>query len=171
MTDTACVECSHWKFQQEVHFKYRTWMMHFMRSTISLQLSLRTVEEDKGTQQTPVIESLITELQRAVRIINGSEYRAHTNSIFIQLKIVKFNDLLEYSLLKIMCKAHLKTLTEILQNRFIKRVSNFNLRGTEVFQKPEFRTKLKERWFSIQGVSLWNNLNSEIKTSTSFFCF
>jgi len=59
------------------------------------------------------------------------------------VKKFKINDLLEYSLLKIMYNAHLKTLPEKLQNRFIKRVSKFNFRGTEVFQKPECRTKLK----------------------------
>ena len=117
-----------------------------------------------GSANKTYIEPVFKLQKRAIRVVNGSEYRAHTNPIFIQLKTLKFNDLLEYSLLKIMYKAHLKTLPDKLQNRFIKRVSRFNLRGTEVFQKPEFRTKLKERCVSIQGVSLWNNLNSEIKT-------
>lgn len=113
------------------------------------------------------IESIFLLQKRAIRVVNGSGYRDHTNPIFIHLKSLRFNDLVEYNLLKIMYKAHQKTLPNKLQNRFKKRESKYELRGFEVFSLPEFRTKPKERCISIQGVKLWNDLDWEIKKSPS----
>uniref|UniRef100_A0A672G3Z8 Reverse transcriptase domain-containing protein n=1 Tax=Salarias fasciatus TaxID=181472 RepID=A0A672G3Z8_SALFA len=109
--------------------------------------------------------------KRALRVVNGSGYRAHTNPISLQLGTLKFNELVELNVLKCMYKAHQKTLPENLQNRFKKKESKYNLRGSDFFCKPKFRTKPKERCISVHGVNLWNSLECEIKTSKSIHCF
>ena len=78
--------------------------------------------------------------------------------IFIQLETLKFNELVEYNLLKTMYKAHQKVLPDNLLNRFKKRESRYKLKGTEVFSTPEFRTKLPSatlsfKYFSFHGLT------------------
>ena len=109
--------------------------------------------------------------KRAIRVTSGSGYRDQTNPLFIQLKTLKFNELVEYNLLKTMYKAHLESLPNNLQNRFSKRKSRYELKGTEVFTKPRFLSAVKEKCVTIKGVSLWNSLDCRIKTSTSIYVF
>lgn len=109
--------------------------------------------------------------KRAIRVINGNAYRDHTNPIFKQLQILKLNELIEYNILKTMYKAHQQILPVNLQKRFMKRESTYNLRGTEIFSQPEYRTKPKERCISVQGVKIWNNLANEIKLTKSLHIF
>uniref|UniRef100_A0A672GUJ2 Reverse transcriptase domain-containing protein n=1 Tax=Salarias fasciatus TaxID=181472 RepID=A0A672GUJ2_SALFA len=117
------------------------------------------------------IEPLFLLQKRAIRVVNGSGYRDHTNPIFIKLKSLKMKELVELNLLKTMYKAHRKKLPFNLQNRFAKRDSQYRLRGTEVFKRPESRTKLKERCITTKGINLWNKLDSEIKRSQSIHIF
>lgn len=117
------------------------------------------------------IEPLFLLQKRAIRVVNGSGFRAHTNPVFKQLQTLKFTELAEFSLLKIMYYAHQKTLPVNLQNRFKKRESTHDLRGVEIFAKPQFRTRMKERCISIHGVNFWNNLDSKAKTSKSIYIF
>ncbi len=70
-----------------------------------------------------------------------------------------------------MFKAHKKTLPINIQKRFEKRESKYNLKGTEIFKKPRFRTKLMEHCVSVKGISLWNNLNKETKEAKSNITF
>lgn len=109
--------------------------------------------------------------KRAIRVVNRSAYRAHTNPIFKQLEALKFYELVEYNILKTMFKANQNILPFNLQNRFKKRVSTYELRGTEIFSKSDFKYKPKERCISIQGVNLWNNLQDIIKKSKSICTF
>ena len=67
---------------------------------------------------------------------------------------MKFNELVDYSILQIMLKAHKETLPINIQKRFEKRESKYNLKGTEIFKKPRLRTKLMERCFCKRNQSM-----------------
>ncbi len=84
---------------------------------------------------------------------------------------MKFQELVDFSILQIMFKAHKKILPINIQNKFEKRESHYNLKGTEIFKKPRIRTKLKERCISVRGINLWNSLNKEIKETGSNILF
>lgn len=95
-------------------------------------------------------------------------------SLFLQLKVLKFYDLVDYSILLLMLKAHKRRLPIILRKRFEKRESEYNFKGTEIFKKhthTQFKTKLMGCCVSVKGVHLWNNLTKEIKESRSKFTF
>ena len=68
----------------------------------------------------------------------------------MQLETLKLKELVEYNLLKTMYKANQELLPDRLQKQFKKRESRYKLRGTDIFIKPPFRTKPKERCISIQ---------------------
>lgn len=53
-------------------------------------------------------QSIFILQKRAIRIITRKRYRDPTNPLFLQLKLLKFNELVDYSILQIMLKAHKK---------------------------------------------------------------
>ena len=58
-----------------------------------------------------------------------------------------------------------------IQRKFEKRESHYNLKGTDIFKKPKFRTKTMERTVSIKGINLWNELQKEVKQSGTIVAF
>ena len=70
--------------------------------------------------------------KRVIRLITRKQYRDPTNSLFLQLKVLKFHDLVDYCILQFMFKAHKRLLPINLQKRFEKRESYYNLRGIEI---------------------------------------
>lgn len=62
-------------------------------------------------------------------------------------------------------------LPQCLQKFFELRKSLYNLRGTALFKKNKIRTNKKSFCVSVKGVSLWNNLNDELKNCTSKTAF
>uniref|UniRef100_A0A8C6MKE1 Reverse transcriptase domain-containing protein n=1 Tax=Nothobranchius furzeri TaxID=105023 RepID=A0A8C6MKE1_NOTFU len=116
-------------------------------------------------------QPLIILQKRALRIINNSNYRDHTNQLFIRYKILKFPDLVEWKILQIMYRANTSNLPTNIQKMFHKRVSGYMLKGTDVFEKPRFRTKVRECNISVNGVRLWNAINKEFKESTTLAIF
>uniref|UniRef100_A0A8C6NRY6 Reverse transcriptase domain-containing protein n=1 Tax=Nothobranchius furzeri TaxID=105023 RepID=A0A8C6NRY6_NOTFU len=109
--------------------------------------------------------------KRALRIINNNHYRDPSNPLFIKYKLLKFYDLVNMKISQTMYKAKTNTLPTNIQKMFEKRVSNCFLKGTEVFKKPKFRTRMKEMTISVNGVRIWNNLSNDINESKSLNIF
>uniref|UniRef100_A0A3P9N665 Reverse transcriptase domain-containing protein n=1 Tax=Poecilia reticulata TaxID=8081 RepID=A0A3P9N665_POERE len=105
--------------------------------------------------------------KRAIRCITRKHYNHPSNALFCQLKLLKFYELVDYNILQVMYKAHKSLLPLNMQLYFVKRVSNYNLKGIEMFVKPKIRTNLKDRCTSVQGIRLWNNLESDYKNAGS----
>lgn len=101
--------------------------------------------------------------KRAIRIINRADYRDSTNTFFINLQTLKFNDLVDYKTAQIMYKVNNNMLPDGVQRMFQTRTSRYELRGTYVYTKAKVRTNVKQRCISIKGVNQWNNLELEIK--------
>uniref|UniRef100_A0A3Q3AH61 Reverse transcriptase domain-containing protein n=1 Tax=Kryptolebias marmoratus TaxID=37003 RepID=A0A3Q3AH61_KRYMA len=109
--------------------------------------------------------------KRAIRVITRKHGKYPSNILFCKLRLLKFYDLVDYNILLVMYKAHLNSLPSNIQKLFAKRESCYNLKGTQIFQKPKFRTSLKERCTSIQGVKLWNDLQNDVKNAKSLYMF
>lgn len=83
--------------------------------------------------------------KKVVRIISGIKYRDPFNPVFNKIKILKFKDVFNLSILKLMYKAHQNCLPYKIQNKFTKIMNNYNLKDHEIFSLPTFRKKIKER--------------------------
>ena len=105
--------------------------------------------------------------KKAVRAITFSSYNQPTHSLFKNLQILKFYDLVDLYTLKIMFKVKNRLLPVTLLNMFKKRYSKYELRGVEMFEKKGFRTNTMKFCVSVKGVDLWNNSPDEIKLSNS----
>uniref|UniRef100_A0A669CB82 Reverse transcriptase domain-containing protein n=1 Tax=Oreochromis niloticus TaxID=8128 RepID=A0A669CB82_ORENI len=103
--------------------------------------------------------------KRAIRLINNVGYRDHTNALFVKMKAIKFQDLVEFKTAQIMYKVRNKLLPKEICKLFIEREGGYNLRGKWNLKIQSARTTLRTMSISIAGVKLWNSLTEEIKES------
>ena len=107
--------------------------------------------------------------KKAIRIVGNIDYNGHTNSVFMELKLLKFDDIIKSKIGVVMYKAFNNLLNERLSRCFI--LSNSNTRQYMNFYVQFKRTKLKSFCLSCSGVTLWNNLDSSLKKCKSVILF
>ena len=112
----------------------------------------------------------ITKLQkRAIRIVGNLGFNGHTNPIFAELKLLKFEDIVKVNTGMVMYKGFYGLLNDRLSKHLI--VSNTNTRQKMNFYVKPKRTRLKSFCISCYGVSLWNSLNISIRSSRTPILF
>ena len=116
-----------------------------------------------GNTYISTIHPLLILQKKAIRVIHGAGYRDHTNSLFLQSKLLKFRDLVELKTTQIAYKAKNNLLPGNIQKLFIEREEGYNLRGKSKFKTLNARTTRKMFCISICGVRLWNSLSVELK--------
>lgn len=109
--------------------------------------------------------------KKVIRIITHSSYNSPTNPLFIQLKTLKFYDLVDLYTAKLVYKARQHTLPQSLQAMFSLRDSIYDLRGAYMFNIPYCRTNLRRNCPSNKGVQLWNSFPDELKKARSLIQF
>lgn len=105
--------------------------------------------------------------KKAIRIVNQKDYREPTNPLFINLHILKLEDLVDLNTLTVMYKVNNNLLPRSIQELFEPRDNHYNLRGSCMYKNKKTRTNIKSRCLSVKGVTLWNNLDTELKTCSS----
>ena len=96
--------------------------------------------------------------KKVVRIIHHEERLAHTNCLFKQMHLLKFQDLFKYRTAIIMFKLHYGKLPTLLQSTFKRSQNIHNTRSRNTFIVRSSRTNLKAMCISALGVKLWNTL-------------
>ncbi len=118
-----------------------------------------------------VIDPLFKIQKKALRIIHCAKYRANTNQLFINAKILKLQDTIDYKTLQMTYKAVKKIHPLNLQELFIEREVTHKLRGNMIFRQKKVRTTLKSFSMSVNGVKLWNKLDDEVKNAKNLGAF
>ena len=116
-----------------------------------------------GNTHKTTLNALTILQKRAVRVINNAGYRDHTHTLFLQSHLLKFKDMVDFKTLQIMYKARHNQLPANVRNKFLDKEGGYNLRRPLNFKKPVTRTHLKTRSISSYGVTLWNELEDELK--------
>lgn len=111
------------------------------------------------------IQALCVIQKKAIRILNFARYRDHTNVLFLQSKILKFKDLVEFKTNQLMFKIQKNMLPANIQELFCTREGYYNLRNKNNFKKQYSRTTLKSMCITRCGVNLWNCLDDKIKAA------
>uniref|UniRef100_A0A1A8GC74 Helentron 4 helitron-like transposon replicase/helicase/endonuclease n=1 Tax=Nothobranchius korthausae TaxID=1143690 RepID=A0A1A8GC74_9TELE len=124
-----------------------------------------------GTTYKTYTNSIYILQKKAIRIITRSNYRDPSNPLFMELKTLKFYDLVDYNILKFMYNANKRNVPAGLIKRFSKKHSKYDLKGHEVFNIPRYRLLVKEHCVSVYGVKLWNKLSTEIKNAKTILTF
>ena len=116
-----------------------------------------------GSNYKTTTQSLFILQKRAIRIIKNVGYRDHTNPLFLELKLLKLSDLVEFQIAQIMFKAKNVQLPGNIQILFNERQGHHYLRGSVIFTNVRVRTTKRSFCVSVCGVKIWNNLSEELK--------
>ena len=127
-----------------------------------------------GSTYNSNIKKIVTLQKKAIRIVAKVSFDSHTDPIFRELEVLKFNDIVLFHLGKFMfffCKG-------LLPNAFndmftpTNQIHSYDTRNSSKFYIPFFRTNIRKFSIRYQGPKFYNSLDSEIKSSesTARFC-
>ena len=117
--------------------------------------------------------TLCTLQKRVIRIISGVKPRTHSDHLFKELKLLKFQDINTYLIGKLMFKVYSDDLV-IFETWFEKNNSfhDYNTRQKDQYHIPSFKTKLGQSSLRFSGVTIWNSIHKlGITKETSEFSF
>jgi hypothetical protein len=119
------------------------------------------------------IEPLVLLQKKAIRIVNNSNYRAHTDPIFKKFNLLKLFDMVHMNTMCMMFKIHNRLLPEHIRKHFIlvQNIHHHNTRQKHAFSIIYCRTTLKSMSISIKGPKCWNTLPEYIKSSKAIHIF
>ena len=124
-----------------------------------------------GTTYKQSIDCIVKSQKRAIRTICRVKKCTHTNELFLKLKLLKFQDIIDLKVAMIMYKARNGCLPTNVQKYFTITDSQYNMRQKGNFQKCHIRTTKKSHCISVYGVNLYNNLGVEMKCAKSIYRF
>ena len=113
------------------------------------------------------LKRIETYQRKLVRIITRSGYDAHAPPLFKQLKIVKFEDISVWSILKIMYIYHHQSQTQY--NRL--KLFTVNERHLDKYRIPFGRLETTRFSISFRGPVLWNDLDVQTKNLPTIHSF
>ena len=141
--------------QKSLHTLYCSLVLHYLQYCVEVW----------GNNYKTSLKAITILQKRAIRIINNVGFQEHTNSLFLQSKLLKFTDLVDYQTAQTMFKAKNMSLPGNIQKLFGEPEGDYNLRGKEKgnFKVNYRRTTGKSFCISNSGVELWNGLTVELK--------
>ena len=106
------------------------------------------------------LQCIVVLQKRCIRTVCKVDYRAHTDQLFANLKVLKFNDIVRLMSLLVMHKAYYCQLPVQLQNRFIIGNLKYNIitRQANKFRIAYSRTTSRYQGVVVKGPKLWNSL-------------
>ena len=118
-----------------------------------------------GTAYRQSIDCIIKSQKRVLRIICKADRLSHKNELFQRLKLLKFQDLVDFKIAIIMYRANKNDLPQSVQKHFVYANNMYSLRQMGNLKKNLIRTTRKSQCISIYGVRLYNEFNAELKNA------
>ena len=111
--------------------------------------------------------------KRAIRILTNSKYNCPSTPLFIKLKILPIQELITLNTLIFMYKFHSGNLPCIFKTMFVNNSSihSHNTRQKNFLHKHTVRTTQALCSLQNVGISKWNNLSADIKSSITLSKF
>ena len=112
--------------------------------------------------------------KKAVRIITGSKFRAHTDELFISTKIMDVYKVYKYSILLFMFKCDHNLLPPNLFNEWFDKniyIHDHFTRQQHSLHVPKSRHTVVHKSVCFTGVALWNNFLTQVDTNCSLGVF
>ena len=118
-----------------------------------------------GSAASSRLNRLVSLQKRAIRILSGSHYYAHTSPLFLNLKLLKLVDINKYLIVQFLFK-HKYLLLPASCMHLVKVNSIDHMYNTRkcvsYFTKPNCRTMRQELEISHRGPVIWNSLPAAI---------
>ena len=106
---------------------------------------------------------LIAAQKKAIRLVCNMGYRDHTTSLFKNLKVLKFEDIVKHKVCMLLFKTKRGLLPRNIQCLFTLNTNNkYCTRQCNYFKVKFARTSIKSSCVSISGVKLWNSLCNDL---------
>ena len=119
------------------------------------------------------LRRLVILQKRIIRIINKSHFNAHTDPIFKDLGILKFNDIHLLQLGQFMYSCKNSFLPPKFNNNFSQsnQFHSYNTRNSQAYRLPYCRTNTKKFSPFFQGPKFFNSLDNKVINSQSLSSF
>lgn len=118
-----------------------------------------------------ILQPLITVQNKIVKFMTFANYRDHATPSYIQLRLMKIEDIYNLELFKFMFKFHNRQLPEVYTNYFtlIKDVHSHYTRSSSLghYFQTRFNTNFGLNSLQHNGVILWNSVPKTISASPS----
>ena len=126
-----------------------------------------------GTAGVSHLSSLLKLQKRVVRIITFSAYRAHAHDLFTSLEILTLDKIYIYKVGLLMYKVNCKMIPVIIRDLFRKSsdVHQYCTRQNQGFYIPICKTTALYKTIRFKGVSIWNNIITQIDPCCSISTF
>ena len=120
-----------------------------------------------------IIEPLFKLQKKAVRLVNNSKYLDHSDPIFNSLKILTVHKVFKLNCLIFKYKCLKKDKFPDFKNRFKKNscFCSYSTRIGHLYRIPDERLDVCRNSYFVQGLTHWNLLDDEVKSSTSLATF
>ena len=108
-----------------------------------------------GNSSACYLDKLIVLQKRMIRLITNSEYLAHTDPLFHELKLLKLNDIYKFFTCAYMHEA--------VRNGLFATQHNINTRNSNLPQSEFRRLTQTQKSISYMGPKTWNNLPADLR--------
>ena len=107
------------------------------------------------------MNALVKLQKRAIRIISGVHPRTHTDPLFTELKLLKYDEINKYLVGRLMYRIYYEDIT-LFDSMFMKneQVHNYDTRQRDHYHVPGFKSRLGKINLRYNGVIVWNSILS-----------
>ena len=119
------------------------------------------------------MSSLLKLQKKAIRIITSSNYKAHTEPIFLKLNLLTVQKLYEYNVFIFMFKFINGYLPSLFNDIFVKNytIPEYSMRQYNLLHVPKVKTSAFKKTIRYMGVSLWNSVSNVLNINCSVVTF
>ena len=120
-----------------------------------------------------LLEFFLLLQKKCLRIIFNLNWRAHTDDLFFENKLLKVNELYLFQLGQFMFKYNNKKLPKIFDDIFCRNdmVHKYPTHRSNEYHLPLLRTILAQNPFVFTGPRFWNSLDHTLKNSNTLCSF
>ena len=126
-----------------------------------------------GSTYATNLKRIVLLQKRIIRIINKETFNAHTDPLFAEVKILKFEKIYLYQLEKFMYLYQNNLLPKSFENLFLRtsQVHNYNTRHSDLYHIPFCRTNIRKFSVSYQAPKFFNTLSYDVRNASSVSLF
>ena len=111
--------------------------------------------------------------KKAIRIISNTDYLAHSSKLFLNLKLLKLDDLMKFQLGTFMYKLKYNKLPNVIPHMFVtnENIHSHNTRNKNGYLIPSVRTNCRKFTVGYAGPILWNSFPQKLRQLPSEVIF
>ena len=111
--------------------------------------------------------------KKAIRIISNTDYLAHSSKLFLNLKLLKLDDIMKFQLGTFMYKLKYNKLPNVIPHMFVtnENIHSHNTRNKNGYLIPSVRTNCRKFTVGYAGPILWNSFSEKLRQLPSEVIF